>query len=200
MAVILFCCKKKEILCPKMGYEFTYSKPGVSYLPSFDSILLGDQITLEAAVPKTFFDEQKQSSVTLQANTIFGPLSLAKATNNTSIPTIGAIEDAEFIALTGNIVKDSIHFSEEQLLGFRTTYWDGNNQDSFRLKISIRPKIRGIFFVSLGQQGNKDIECALYKYLLKISNSNQHLYFLAQAKNGFVSEYERNYAYCFKVY
>jgi hypothetical protein len=105
----------------------------------------------------------------------------------------------EFNKGAGTLIKDSIQFSQGQLISFRTAYWN-YLKDSFKLKVIIKPKVRGIFFVGLGQQGNRDVDCALYKYFLKVINPDQHLYYLAQTSNGFISDNARNYAYCFKVY
>lgn len=191
---------KKQINCPKMGYEYTFSKSLVHFNPSYDSIRLGSDIQINASVPKTFFDSQNRYSVTLRESKIMGPLSVSKATNNSTIPIIGAIEDVELIPIIGNIIKDSIQFSQGQLMGFRTAYWDGMSNDSFRLKVTIKPKIQGVFFVTLGQQGNRDADCALYKYFLPVSNPDQHLYLFSLANNGYIDNYSKIYTYCFKVY
>lgn len=193
-------CVKPPKTCSKFGYEYSYTKPSVNYQPGLDSIPLGTSLTLEANAPKNFFDEEKHYDVSLHENTIFGPLGIIKATNNVDVWFTGAIEDMELTALTGSIVRDSIQFSPGQLKSFRTAYWDRNNSDSFHLKIVIKPKVKGTFFVNLGQQSNRDADCALYKYFLKVSNTDQHLYLLAQANNGYIDDYSRNYAYCFRVY
>jgi hypothetical protein len=194
VAVLLTACRKYTI-CPKMGYEFLYDKPGCLYTPISDSIPIGASITITAAAPRTFYDEEKKYIVTDSDSTINGPLRIIKL-----MPTEGVIEDMILTPEHGKIVKDTILFSDDQLKSFRTVYWDGNSPDSFKLKIHIRPKIKGIFVVNLGQQSSRSYDCALYKYFLKIRNTDQHLYFLEQANNGSVSDYERNYTYCFKVY
>ncbi len=112
----------------------------------------------------------------------------------------GAIDDVDFFPVAGTLLKDSIHFTAYQLKSFRTAQWDGTSIDSFKIKINIKPKYRGVYIVNLGQQGNRDADCALYKYFIKVKNPDQHLYFLAQANNGYIDNYSRDYAYCFKVY
>lgn len=196
MAGLGFKCTKKEINCPRFGYEFTYNKPGVNYSPNFDSILLGEHIILEASAPKSFFDEEKGYSVFLSENTIFGPLAINKLTNNPAIPKIGAIDSVELLALGGSLKKDTIQFSEGQLKGFRTAYWTSET-DSFKLVIKVKPKNKGTFIIALNQQSNRDTDCALYKYFFKIKNPNQHLY-LIESLYGYIPIDER--AYCFKVY
>lgn len=180
-----------------MGYEYIYSKPGVKYSPGIDSFTLGNQITLEASVPITFFEEEKRYNVTLNETQILGPFAAQKATGNSTIPRIGAIEDLELIPQTGSLLKDTIQFSEGQLKGFRTAYWI-SDLDSFRLKLVIKPKIKGIFFIGLSQQGNRDKDCALYKYFVKVKDQDQHLYLLEQADG--ISNIQNEYTYCFKVY
>jgi hypothetical protein len=194
-----FGCSKKNNICPKMGYEFTYFKPGIIYTPFADSISLGDSIILEASAPRTFFVEEKSYTVTLNKNEVFGPLVIKKATNDPLIPIVGAANDVILTPHIGNVVKDSAQFTNEQLKIGRTTYCI-LEADSFKIKLSIKPMINGIFFISLNQQGNRDDDCALYKYLLKVKNSDQHLYYLAQANNGIIYESDRNFVYCFKVY
>ena len=197
VALLYFNCSKPLDTCPKMGYEYVYSKPGVSYSPGIDSFALGSQITLLASVPKTFFEEEKRYNVTLNENEILGPFSVQKATNDPIIPRIGAIDDLELIAITGSLVKDTIQFSQGILKGFRTVHWV-NLSDSFKLKFIIKPKIKGIFFVGLGQQGNRDADCALYKYFVKVKGQDQHLYLLEQVDG--TSNIQNDYTYCFKVY
>ena len=189
-------CKKPPQTCPMFGYEFTYSKRGAFYSPGVDSFPLGNQITLQASAPKAFFEEEKRYNVKLEENTIFGPLGIQKLTNDLTIPRIGAIEDVELIMLQGTLVKDTIQFSEGQLKSFRTAYWISSS-DSFRLKVIIKPKIKGTFIIALNQQSNRDADCALYKYFLNVTNPNQHLYFL-EPLYGYIPLDER--AYCFKVY
>lgn len=189
-------CNKQPAICSKMGYEFTYSKPGTTYSPGIDSIPLGNQIIIEASAPKSFFDEGKQYNVTLHESAILGPLGIQKLTNDPITPRIGAIEDVDLIALEGSLLKDTIQFSQEQLKGFRTTYWISKS-DSFKLKVIVKPKIKGTFIIILNQQGNRDKECALYKYFLNVINTNQHLYFL-EPLYGYIPVDNR--AYCFKVY
>lgn len=190
-------CKKHPTECLMFGYEFTYSKPGVTYSPSVDSFPIGSQITLEASVPKTFFEEDKRHNVTLNQDEIHGPFGVQKATGNSVTPILGAIDDVELIPLLGRIFKDTVHFSEGILKGFRTCYWI-SDLDSFKLKFIIKPKIKGIFFVSLGRQGNRDPKCAVYKYFVKVKEQDQHLYLLEQVDG--TSNIQNEYTYCFKVY
>jgi hypothetical protein len=199
LILLNFSCTKPVNTCPKMGYEYVYFKPGVTYSPGVDSFALGSQIILEASAPKTFFEEEKRYSVTLNESQILGPFAAQKATGNATTPRIGAIDDLDLIPQQGTLVKDTVQFSEGQLKGFRTVYWI-SDQDSFRLKVVIKPKIRGVFFISLSQQGNRDTDCALYKYFLKVMNTDQHLYFLEQVNNGYIPDKDRDHAYCFKVY
>ncbi len=194
-----FSCSKKESTCPRLGYEFGFSKPGITYSPSVDSIALGDLIILEASAPKTFFDEEKGYTVTLNQNTILGPLVIKKATSDPLIPIIGAANDVSFLPFLGNVIKDTTQFSEGQLKIFRTAYFV-SEADSFKIRLGIKPTIKGVFFVSLNQQGNRDSDCAVYKYFLKIKNTDQHLHYLAQFNNGIIDEAGRDYLYCFKVY
>lgn len=192
-------CKKQTQECSKMGFEYTYFKPGVMYSPFSDSIALGENIILTASAPKTFFDEQEQYNVTLNHDKITGPFGILKATNDSTIPILGAIDQVELTPIIGTLVKDSLQFSQGQLKSFRTAYWSSISVDSFSLKVQVKPKTKGIYFLNLGQQGNRDKDCALFKYFLKIKN-DQHLYLLSQANNGYIGDYERNYVYCFKVY
>jgi hypothetical protein len=67
------------------------------------------------------------------------------------------------------------------------------------MKLELKPLNKGVYGISIGQQSNRDKDCALYKYFLKVGNADQHLNYLALYDNGYISDYERNYAYCFKV-
>jgi hypothetical protein len=48
-------------------------------------------------------------------------------------------------------------------------------------------------------QGYKDNDCALYKYFLKVGNSDQHLNYWLTA-SGNISDEVRYYSCCFKIY
>jgi hypothetical protein len=200
VALLGLTCKKMNHVCPKLGYEYNYSERNVFYFPLIDSISLGDSILMEASAPKKFFDNYFNYNVTLNESDISGPFSISKVSGRTDLPVLGAMKDVELISVTGTIEKDSVNLSAGQLETVRTMHFDGSLPDSFKLKVYIKPKIKGVFFASLGQQGNRDIECALYKYNLKVANRDQHLYFLANANNGYVSDYENDHVYCFKVY
>lgn len=194
-----FGCVKRRESCSKMGYEYSYFKFGTAYSPLNDSIPLGSEIILEASAPKVFYDDEKQLSVTLNQSLISGPLTIKKVSNDQNIPIIGAIDDIEFTSIIGQIIKDSTQFSQGQLKIFRTAHFS-SIADSFKLKTRIKPKITGVYFIGLGQQSNRDADCALYKYFLKIKNSDQHLNYLAQFNNGFVTKNDSDYTYCIKVY
>ncbi len=201
VAILLsYSCNKQSNSCSKLGYEYTYFKPGITYSPNSDSIPLGSQITIEGSAPKSFFDNEKNYTVSLTEKNIIGPLSISKLVTIPFPSFIGAIDDVELTPVLGVTVKDTIQFSQGQLLSFRTVHWDGNSVDSFRLKINIKPTIRGTFFINLGQQGNRDVNCALYKYFLKVKNSDQHFYLMTPITNGQISDNAANHVYCFKVY
>ena len=196
LAGLGFCCTKKEMNCPKFGYEFTYDKPGVSYSPAVDSFMLGNEIIMEATAPKTFFEETKGYSVTLDQNSISGPLGIQKFTNIPGIPIDVAADDFEFTSIEGKIFRDTINHTEGQLKGVRTLLW-ASVLDSFKIKIIIKPNVRGTYILSTGLQGNRDADCALYKYYLKVKNADQHLYYY-QGYIGYIPQFD--YTYCFKVY
>ena len=110
-----------------------------------------------------------------------------------------AVENFRITGEVGSVFKDSINFSGNSIKGFRTIQWDSNSADSFRIKIAIKPQVKGIYTVALGQQSSRDSDCALYKYFLRVG-SDQHIYYLSPYVNGNIGDYDSNYAYCFKVY
>lgn len=189
-------CTKKDVTCPKFGYEFTYDKPGVSYSPNLDSFLLGNELIMEASVPKTFFEETKGYYVTLNESTIKGSLGIQKFTNIPGIPIDVAANEFEFSSIEGEIYRDTINHTEGQLKGVRSLLWT-SVLDSFRIKIIIKPKVKGTFILGIGQQGNRDTDCALYKYFLKVKNADPHLYYYHNYI-GYIPQF--NNTYCFKVY
>jgi hypothetical protein len=150
---------------------------------------------LEASVPKTFSDEVTNTRVTNKSLIINGPLGIGMIH-----PTFQAAADSfEINAQIGKVIKDTINFSAGILKGFRTIEWDGSSIDSFKIKLSIKTLARGIYSFALKQQGYKDNDCALYKYFLKVGNSDQHLNYWLEA-TGNISDEVRFYSYCFKVY
>ena len=193
--LLSFACTKRNMTCPKEGYIYSNSTFVCQYSPVSDSIELGSIITLEAAVPKKFIDETSNTTVTNAASILEGPLGIGMI-----YPTYQSAADSfELSAQVGKIIKDTAHFSEGILEGFRTIQWDGNSIDSFKMKISIKALARGIYSFALKQQSAKDHDCALYKYFLRPANANQHLnYWMDYIGN--VSDQVAFFTYCIKVY
>lgn len=188
-------CKKGIDTCSKQGYEYVNTNSHCWYSPEIDSLPMGSIITLEASVPKTFIDENTNAIVTNTCPIINGPLGVGMI-----YPVYQAAADSfEITAQIGNVIKDTINFSNGSLKGFRTIEWDGKSIDSFRMKITIKALARGIYSFALKQQGYRDKDCALYKYFLKPGNSNQHLNYWMDAF-GNVSDQVAFFTYCFKVY
>jgi len=193
---LLFCCTKKKEGCPKAGYEYITSLSKCRYSPTSDSIPLNSTIYIEATLPKIFVDENSNTTVFNIDGKVEGPLDIIMLFPLEE----GAVENFEIIPKIGAVIKDSIHASSGQLKSFRTLIWDAHSRDSFSIKIELKALVRGVYGFSIGQQSSRDKDCALYKYFLKVGNTDQHLNYLAQYNNGYVSDYERNFAYCFKVY
>ena len=188
-------CIKKSQLCPKEGYEYVNSTARAWYSPEIDSIPVGELITLVASAPRSFIDENTGTPVENTCPIINGPLSIAMI-----FPLYQPAADSfEVTARIGKVIKDTVHFTEGMLKGFRTVEWDGSSVDSFNLEIKIRPLAKGIYALALGQQGYKDTQCARYKYFLEVGNANQHLDFWLAAL-GNLGDDVRYFTYCFKVY
>ncbi len=195
LAVLFYSCVKKYSGCPKEGYEYINETSFCKYNPISDSIRLGDIITLEASIPKTFVDAASNTTVTNTASIVEGPLGVVMI-----YPTYqAAVDSFELTAQIGKVIKDTVQFSEGILKGFRTIQWDGNLIDSFKIKLSIKALARGIYAVALRQQSAKDEDCALYKYFLRPGNGDQHLDYWMDAF-GNVSDEVSFFTYCFKVY
>lgn len=195
--VILFSlsCNKKNTSCLKEGYTYVNSSAFCWYSPALDSIPLGASFTLEAALPKTFIDENRFLLQTNKSGYVRGNLGVGMI-----LPIFQGFADSfELTPQIGKVIKDTANFTEGQLKGFRTIEWDRSAADSFRMKISIRPLTKGVFALSLKRQGSKDEDCALYKYFLKVG-SDQHLHYWAEFNNGIITDDVSNYGYCFKVY
>lgn len=188
-------CTKNKIACPKEGYVFSNSTLKCWYTPETDSIPLGSFITLEGSLPKIFIDERTNVVVTNNAKLVEGPLGIGMI-----YPTFqAAVDSFQLAASIGKVIKDTIQFSETMLKGFRTIQWDASSADSFKIKLSIKPLAKGIYSLALKQQTGKDDDCAIYKYFLKVGNSDQHLNYWLDA-TGNISGEVRFYSYCFKVY
>lgn len=188
-------CKKIGNPCPKDGYEYLNTNSHCWYSPSLDSLPLGTTISLAASVPKTFIDENTQTTILNTCSIIHGPLGIVMI----SPIYQAAIDSFEIKAQIGKVIKDTINFSTGQLKGFRTIEWDGNSVDSFKMKITIKPIAKGIYACSLNQQSYKDKDCALYKYFLSPGNTNQHLNYWTDAF-GSASNQVAFSTYCFKIY
>jgi hypothetical protein len=200
--VILLCfvtgffCTKSEPMCAKKGVEYINTDNRCYYSPAADSLPLGESLILTAAVPKTFFDTERNHITTNSQKEIVGSIGIVRL-----FPDIkGAMPEMILTAEKGKIIKDSVQFTSGQLEANRTTVFTGNSPDSFRMKLIIKPLNRGIYAIALGSQGTHDVDCAGYKYFLNVGNADQHLNYILQVTNGYLTDYERNYAYCIKIY
>jgi hypothetical protein len=188
-------CNKVNIGCPKEGVEYINETSFCSYMPGIDSIQIGDVITLEASIPKTFIDARTNKTVINTASQVEGPLGIVMI-----YPTYqAAVDSFELAANIGKVKKDTLQFSEGMLKGFRTIQWDASSIDSFKIKISIRALAKGIYAFALKQQTAKDKDCALYKYFLSPDNTNQHLNYWIDVF-GNTSDIVAFYTYCIKIY
>jgi hypothetical protein len=200
--VILLCfvtglfCTKSERLCAKKGVEYMNTDNRCYYSPAADSLPLGESLILTAAVPKTFFDTERNHITTNSQADIVGSIGIVRLSPDIK----GAMNEMILTAEKGKIIKDSVQFTSGQLEANRTTVFTGNSTDSFRMKLIIKPLNRGIYAIALGSQGTHDVDCAGYKYFLNVGNTDQHLNYILQVTNGYLSDYERNYAYCIKIY
>lgn len=195
ISLLLLSCKKKDLGCPKEGYEYTSSTFHCQYVPNLDSISLNDSIDLVASIPTTFADETSNAIVHNTSKIVEGPLHITMLYPN----VVPAADSFRLIAKEGKVIRDSLNFSEGSLRGFRTIQWSKASNDSFQIKITIKPLKKGVYIFALGQQSAKDEDCALYKYFLRV-RGDQHLYYHPEFGSGNISEYERNFGYCFKVY
>jgi hypothetical protein len=193
--LLLYSCKKRTYSCSKQGYEYSNSTFRCWYNPSIDSVPIGDNLFIEASVPRTFIDENTNSTVTNSSSIINGPLHILMISPSYQ----AAVDSFELSAEVGKIIKDTINFSIGQLKGFRTMEWDNSSIDSFKIKIKIKPLAKGIYAFSLGQQGYIDKDCALYKYFLSPGNVDQHLNYWMDVF-GNVSDEVAFFTYCVKVY
>ncbi len=192
-------CKKEPDSCPDFGYEYTYFQKGISYTPELDSFQLGDELLVTGSVPKMFFDSIYSRNVRVDNNLLKGSFIITKTSGDATIPSIGAASDVTITPIIGRIYKDSISYTPFQLENLRSVEWQSLG-DSLQLVFKVKPLVKGTFIVGLNQQSLRDTKCALFKYLVRISNSNQHLYFISNISGGYISEYNRNFNYCFKVY
>ena len=195
VALLSLQCVKKYQGCPKEGYEYVNSTLRSWYTPGSDSIALGDTMILEASAPKSFIDESTYASVKNTSSIINGPLGISML-----YPVYKpAVDSFELTAEVGKVIKDMANFTSGQLEGFRTIEWDGTSVDSYKIRINITARARGIYALALDEQGYKDADCARYKYLPKVGNADQHLDYWISA-TGNLSDEVRYYTYCVKVY
>ena len=137
-------CKQTPV-CPKEGYVFTYINSKSFYNPSSDSIPLGDSIVLTATLPAGFVDETTHKTVYNLSSVAEGPLHIVMLQPNLQ----GGADYFTIKAETGHIFSDSVHFSANALKGFRTLQWAAFS-DSFKIKLIIKPLVKGTFEIALG--------------------------------------------------
>jgi hypothetical protein len=158
-------------------------------------VAVGSIITLNASVPRTFIDENTNTTVTNTCPIITGPVGIAMIS-----PTYqAAIDSFELTAEVGKVIKDTLNLSAGQLKGVRKIEWDGSSVDSFKTRIKIKALASGVYGISLSQQSYKNKDCALYKYFLRPGNPDQYLNYWIDAF-GSVSPSVAFFTYCFKVY
>lgn len=195
IGLLLLSCTKPKSSCSKQGFEYSNSSFRCWYSPSVDSLPIGSILYLEASVPRTIIDENTRATVTNTSSIIEGPLHVLMV----SPLYQAAVDSFELTAEVGKLFKDTMNLSAGQLKQVRTIKWDTSSIDSFKIRVKIKPRAKGIYAFSLGQQSSIDKDCALYKYFLRPGNANQHLNYWMDAFAN-VSDQVAFFTYCFKVY
>ncbi len=167
-------------------------------LPIVDSFALSQSMEIIITLPKSFIEVEYGKLVKFNGNEVYATLTLA----NIDSAFDGAVSAFDYFPITGKIYRDTVtNYTEYFLKRNLTVSSFGNNSDSvMKCNFKLLPKLRGKFAITFTQFGKKDIDCTIFKYFVFANLNNQHLNFIADANNGYISPYDRDFVYCFKVY
>jgi hypothetical protein len=198
LLVMLVSCKKKVDDCYLNNRVNINDNCAFKVLPVVDSFALNQNIEIDIVLPKSFIEAKYGKLVKFTGTEAYATLTIA----NIDSAFTGANASFDYYPVSGKVYKDTItndteYFRKRNL----TVSAYGDSSDSvMKCNFKLLPKYKGKFFISFTEFGKKDFDCATFKYVVYANLNNQHLNYLADANNGYVGPYAKDFVYCFKVY
>lgn len=184
--------------CAANNNIYHYSNNYFTITPDADSFALNQPIQIKLTLPKKFIDEVYNRPIEFHNNEVFAAMNIIVLD---SVRT-GAVNLFEVSVPIGKLYRDTISYDTEYLRNrnFTAAAIAQPSDSLLKAYYILKPKLKGNYLFAFSFFGKKDTDCSLFRYYVKPQVSSQHLYLLAAANNGFISDYERTFAYCFKVY
>lgn len=166
--------------------------------PDTDSIALNQPMEIKLNLPKKFIEETYGKPVEFHKDEIFAAMSIIVIDSSGT----GAVNFFDATALAGKLYRDTTSNNTEY---FRNKNFTASailqpGDSMLRAHYILKPLRKGNYSFAFSHFGKKDVDCSLFRYYAKPQVADQHLYLLAAITGGYVGDYERTYAYCFKVY
>jgi hypothetical protein len=200
LALTLAGCGKNSasgVACENNNRVFIYSNNYFSITPNVDSFSFGQSIEIKMSLPKKFIDEAYNRNAEFIGNHVSGTLTISLLDSSRT----GAVPYIEFNAPIGQLQKDSVLYDTEYFRSrnLAATAISAQSDSVLKAHFVIKPIRRGDYILNFTLIGGKNPDCSRVRYYVK-PGSNQHLYLLAAANNGYIGDFAQTYAYCFKVY
>jgi hypothetical protein len=166
--------------------------------PDVDSFMLNQPFEIRLALPRKFTSEPNPYSSNFIKTEIFATVTIIKLDSLFD----GAVNNFYFNASMGKLYRDTINFTTEYLRrkNIVASAVALNGDTSLRGSYTFKPLQRGNYLMAFSYFGAKDFDCSLYRYDIRPNVLDQHLHLITAVTNSPVSETDRLYAYCFKVY
>lgn len=189
-------------VCPDAVHSFAITS---SFTPQKDSIKVGDTLYLSSAFPAQLKDVRSGQQVdykgasNIGSDIFFDELPIDKLPlENPANSLIYAVDGFSFVAIKGRVYTDATAGPKRVK---QLTYQQlGAN---YELLIGIIPNRKGVFCLTLGNgfSGSRPNQgCDKAAFDIRVTNTNQHLYFLEKYFSTSVEPYRIQKGYCFKVY
>jgi hypothetical protein len=164
--------------------------------PSTETISIDSTIIFEMNLPKTYFDINKNKSVSFVNTFIEGNIGIACA-EDSMMRGLESIVDLTFIKGSNRI--DTINYSSNQMLYLRIYKAIEINDSTLQLKFKIKPKQKGVYSIGFTSFAGHSSNCSTHIYRSRPSAPNQHLYLLYPYGGTYLGYNAETYWYCFKV-
>jgi hypothetical protein len=187
-----------SITCEMNNSVYYYRNNYFTINPDIDSFSITQPIEIKLTLPRKFYEEEYNRPVEFHKNEVFSAMNIIVLD---SVGT-GAVNLFDFNATIGKLYRDTVSYDTEYIRNRNLTASAVGQAGDSLLKAHyiLKPKQRGNYLIAFTSFGTKDTDCSLFRYYVKPQVMNQHLNLLAAVSNGYISDYERTYAYCFKVY
>lgn len=183
-------------VCPDATYRFVVT---ATFTPERDSIRMGDTLYLSSSFSTKLLDVNSGREVDYSNATKVGSILFVQEIPQDKLPIKDAAGIFKYVNKKGIIYSDATVPNVERAK--QLTYQQSLN--NYELLVGVVAQKKGVFCITIGDGfsvGRPSNGCDKASFDIRLTNTNQHLSYLATYLGTPVSPYSAQRGYCFKVY